>query len=597
MPTTEKPRRLSSQRDGLRISRANRNALESQLEHQYGSKIYPVWLPSEIDRDEDTAIFKDQARWRKYAEEELYAIFHYQQIEPANGFAAQQAWGDYLNLNKAFAEQLLEIYRPGDIVLIHDFYLLLLPHMLRRRLPKAHIGFYLHIPFPSSEIYRCLSHRKEILEGMLGANVIGFQSHSYSHYFSSCCTLILDHKSSSTGVETQNGHVTIETVPMGIDTVATQKYAFGSSAVREKIDRLRDTYAGKIIIIGRDHLDSAQGVVQKLQAFELFLDRYTQWQGKVVLLQVTSPNHRIASRRDQDKKIINQISELVSRINGSFGSLSFAPVHYFPQTFATEEYYALLRIADIGLITSVRDGINTTGLEYVICQDGNQGPLIISEFSGTAGSLGSAIHINPWDVGGVSDAINHALQLSQEERLKRYKKLYQNVVTLDVRNWTNAFLEKLIINSIPQNYSAITPLLDENRLLSQFRKARKRLFMFDYDGTLTPIVKDPGAAIPSDEVLKTIEALAADQRNAVWIISGRDQVFLDEWMGHVHSLGLSAEHGSFIRFPNAKIWENLAEKMDKSWQEEVMKVFQAYTRSTEGTDSIFTVLLSHIILK
>ena len=591
VPITEKPRRFSNQRDGFRISRPDRHALESQLEQQYGSKICPVWLPSEVDKGEDTVIFEDQSRWRKYAEEELYAIFHYQQTEPTNGFAAQRAWEDYSTLNKAFAERVLEIYRPGDLVLIHDFYLLLLPGMLRQRLPMVHIGFYLHIPFPSGELYRCLGRRKEILEGMLGANVIGFQSYSYSRYFSFSCTRILGLKSSSTGVETHNGHVFTETVPMGIDTTATQKYAFGNSTVNEKVDRLRKTYAGKIVIIGRDHLDSAQGVVQKLQAFELFMDRYPQWQGKVVLLQVTSPNHRIASKRDQDKKVINQISELVSRINGLFGSLSFAPVQYFPQTFATEEYYALLRVADIGLITSVRDGINTTSLEYVICQDGNQGPLIISEFSGTAGSLGSAIHINPWDVGGVAEAISRALQLSQEERLKRYKKSYQNVITLDVRNWTDAFLEKLLINSNPHNYSVITPLLDEDGLLFRFRKAKKRLFMFDYDGTLTPIVKDPGAATPSDEVIKTIEALASDHRNAVWIISGRDQAFLDEWLGHIHSLGLSAEHGSFIRYPNSKDWENLAQKMDKSWQDEVMNVFQVYTRKTEGMNSKFGDLI------
>lgn len=591
VPITEKSRGLPNQRDVFRISKPDRHALESQLEQQYGSKIFPVWLPSVVDKGEDTFTFEDQARWRKYAEEELYAIFHYQQTEPTDGFAAQRAWEDYSTLNKAFAERLLEIYRPGDIVLIHDFYLLLLPGMLRQRFPTVHIGFYLHIPFPSGEVYRCLGRRKEILEGMLGANVIGFQSYSYSRYFAFSCTRILGHRSSSTGVETPSGHISTEAVPMGIDTAATQKYAFGISAVNEKVGRLRDIYAGKTVIIGRDHLDSAQGVVQKLQAFELFMERYPQWQGKAVLLQVTSPNHRIASKRDQDKKIINQISELVSRINGSFGSLSFAPVQYFPQTFTTEEYYALLRVADVGLITSVRDGINTTSLEYVICQDGNQGPLIISEFSGTAGSLGSAIHINPWDVGGVADAISHALQLSQEERYKRYKKLYQDVITLDVRNWTDAFLEKLLINSIPRNCSTITPLLDRDGLLSRFCKTKKRLFMFDYDGTLTPIVKDPGAAIPSQEVVKTIESLAADHRNAVWIISGRDQVFLDEWLGHIHSLGLSAEHGSFIRYPNAKNWENLAEKMDKSWRDEVMSVFQAYTRSTEGMDRRFASLI------
>ena len=586
---------LSAQHAVVRVSQRARQKLESQLERQYGSKLCPIWLPCEMDKDEDIAIFKNQARWRKFAEEELYALFHYQHYEPTNGLKAQNAWEDYSLMNNAFADRLLEIYRPGDIIIVHDFYLFLLPSLLRRRLPNAYIGFYLHTPFPSSEIYRCLGRRKEILEGMLGANMIGFQTFSYSRHFSSCCTRILGHDSSSAGIDIFGGHISTEVIPMGIDTIAMHKF-IGFPGIMDTVSRLRDLYAGKKIIIGRDRLEPSQGVAQKLQAFELFLARYPHWREKVVLIQVTSPNHRFAGERDQDNRTANQITELVSRINGSFGSLSFAPVQYFPQTFAPEEYYALLHVADVGLITSVRDGINTTGLEYVICQNGNYGPLIISEFSGTSGNLGSAIHINPWDIGGVADAINRALGFSQEERVRRYNKLYQNVITLDVRSWTNNFLKRLITNLCSVDSSVITPQLDRGKMLSQFRKASKRLFLFDYDGTLTPIVNNPGAATPSDRVIRTIKALVADNRNAVWIISGRDQAFLDEWVGNINALGLSAEHGSFIRYPGAKTWENLAEKMDKSWQNEVLNVFQTYTESTQGIENVYINTSSYVIL-
>lgn len=211
------------------------------------------------------------------------------------------------------------------------------------------------------------------------------------------------------------------------------------------------------------------------------------------------------------------------------------------------------------------------------------GPLILSEFSGTAGTLSSAIHINPWDTTGVAEAINRALTMSPEEKKAQHVKLYKHVTTNTISTWSNHFVTRLLINLSSFDQSVATPALDRAKLLKQYRKARKRLFMFDYDGTLTPIVKDPQAAIPSDRVLRTLKTLAADPRNAVWIISGRDQAFLDEWMGHIPELGLSAEHGCFIRQPRSDDWENLAESSDMGWQKEVMEVFQHFTERTQGS--------------
>lgn len=581
IPVDGKTPQLAAQ-DGLHINAQERATLEKQLERDHGGRIVPVWLADEVDEDRDVYILKDQSRWRRFAEQELYTLFHYKQNEPKDGRAARTTWADYYRMNKAFADRILEIYKPGDIVLVHDYHLLLLPSLLRQRLPNVYIGFYLHVPFPSSEFYRCLSRRKEILEGVLGANMLGFQSYSYSRHFSSCCTRILGFDSSSAGVDAYGAHVAVDVFPIGINAPSTQKAAFGDPAVEEKIKGIRELYAGKKIIVGRDRLDAVKGVAQKLQAFELFLERYPEWHNQVVLIQVTSPSNVQDAKDDDDNRFVNKISDLVARINGQYGSMTFSPVQHFPQYLSKAEYFALLRVADVGLITSVRDGMNTTSLEYVICQKENCGPLILSEFSGTAGHLGNAIHINPWDLGGVADAIHKALTTPMEQRMEQEEKLYKHVVSNSVQSWTNGYLRRLLTNLTSFDQSFATPALDRAKILQQYRTAKKRLFMFDYDGTLTPIVKDPQSAIPSDRVIRTLKTLSSDPTNAVWIISGRDQAFLDEWMGHITELGLSAEHGSFMRQPRDDTWVNLTEKEDMSWQKDVLQVFQYYTERTQG---------------
>ena len=569
--------------EGLRITKSDRERLEKQLARDCDSKTVPVWLVDDFEEETGDALLKNQARWRRYGEHNLYTLFHYKQHEPTDGRAERKWWADYCRMNQLFADRILEIYTPGDIIWIHDYHLLLLPNLLRQRLPNIYIGFFLHIPFPSSEFLRCLSARKEILTGVLGANMIGFQSYSYSRHFSSCCTRILGFDSSSAGVDAYGAHVAVDVFPIGIDAAAISRIAYGDEGIEAKIARIRQQYTGQKIIVGRDRLDTVRGVAQKLEAFEMFLERYPQWREKVVLIQVTSPTSVEEEEEDSGHKISNKVSDLVSKINGQYGGLEYTPVFHFPQYLSRDEYFALLRVADVGLITSVRDGMNTTSLEYVVCQKDNHGPLILSEFSGTAGSLSNAIHINPWDLGGVARAINDALTMTPEAKASQHAKLYQHVTTNTVQVWSSNYLKRLITNLTSFDQSIATPALDKAKLLTRYRHAKKRLFMFDYDGTLTPIVKDPQAAIPSDRVIRTIKTLASDPRNAVWIISGRDQGFLDEWMGHISELGLSAEHGSFIRQPKSEDWENLTEKTDMSWQKDVMEIFQHYTERTQGS--------------
>lgn len=569
--------------DGLWINKEDKSRLEWQLGHDKNCRTIPVWLNDETEGVTDGSVcLKDQSRWRRFAEHELYTLFHYKQHEPTNGRAERQSWADYYKLNQRFADRILSIYKPGDLVMIHDYHLLLLPSMLRQRIPHMYIAFFLHVPFPSSEFLRCLPRRKDVLEGVLGANLIGFQSHSYSRHFVSCCSRILGFPSDITGVDAYGAKVTVGVFPIGIDAASVEKLAFNSANVNSQVKDLKQLYHGQKIIVGRDRLDTVRGVAQKLMAFERFLEMYPEWIGKVVLIQVTSPTSVEEEKEDAGNKIANKVSELVAKINGMYGSLSFSPVQHYPQYLSQDEYLALLRAADIGLITSVRDGMNTTSLEYVVCQRDTHGPLILSEFSGTAGSLKDAIHINPWDLSGVADQINYALTMSEDKKTFMHGSLYRHVTTRNVQTWSNSFVKRLLTVLSSNNAVISTPLLDKAALLSQYRSAKKRLFMFDYDGTLTPIVKNPGDAIPSERVIRTLKAIASDHRNAVWIISGRDQDFLQQYLGFIPELGFSAEHGSFMRHPGHTEWENLAETFDMGWQKEVMECFQKYTELTPG---------------
>ncbi|EEH07854.1 trehalose-phosphatase [Histoplasma capsulatum G186AR] len=578
---SEKP--SYSFQDGICVTQQDRIHLEAQLRNSRFGRVLPIWLTDEQEYPDQNLYLKDQGRWRRYPERELYPVLHYKQRSSTDGWSERKWWADYVRLNKLFADRILETYTPGDIVWIHDYHLFLLPGIIRQMVPNIYIGFFLHAPFPSSEFMRCLSKRKDILTGVLGANMIGFQTFSYSRHFASCCTRILGFDSNYAGIDAYGAHVAVDVFPIGIDVDAVRKLAYEEPGIGEIVNSIRKQYHGKRIIIGRDRLDSVRGVTQKLMAFETFLERYPQWRNKVVLIQVTNPTSVEEEKEESEAKISSQMSHLVSTINGRFGSLSFSPVQHYSRYLVPQEYFALLRAADIGLITSVRDGMNTTSLEYVVCQHENHGPLILSEFSGTAGSLSSAIHINPWDLGGVADVINQALLMTPEEREAQHSQLYKYVTTHTITSWSDKYLKRLLTNLSSFDQSIATPALDKSRLLSQYRKSRGRLFMFDYDGTLTPIVKDPQAAIPSDRVLRTIKTLAADPKNSVWIISGRDQAFLDEWMGHISELGLSAEHGCFIRHPRNDDWENLTEKSNMGWQKEVLEIFQHYTERTQGS--------------
>ncbi|KAK9377534.1 glycosyltransferase family 20-domain-containing protein [Lipomyces chichibuensis] len=547
------------------IEQTKAKSLLEEAAAKSGSTIAPVFLYG-----------GEQGRWRAYAEQVLWPLLHYILGEPSDGIEEKKWWLDYVKFNEAFADKICEIYKPGDIIWVHDYHLLLLPQILRQRLPKAYIGTFLHAPFPSSEYFRYLTKRRELLEGMLGANMIGFQAYSFSRHFISACTRVLGFESTSASVDAFGARVAIDAFPIGIDAARVQR-DMDTVAVRENMVAIRDLYPGKKIIVGRDRLDSVRGVIQKLHAFEMFCQMYPEMVEKVVLIQLTSPAYAHSA------KIEKKVNEIITHINGTYGMLHFTPVQHYPQQVARDEYFALLRVADLALITSVRDGMNTTSLEYVVCQRDSHGPLILSEFTGTAGMLTDSIIVNPWDSVGVAKAIHACLVMKPDRKAELEAKLYKHVTTHTIQAWVSQFLSKLVSTLASYDHSHMTPVLDRPLMYAKYKSASRRLFMFDYDGTLAPIVKEPSAAIPHPRVLDALERLASDSRNQVWIISGRDQAFLEQHLGGIHRLGLSAEHGCFMRRIGSESWVNLTETFDMGWQKDVVDIFQYYTERTQGS--------------
>lgn len=559
--------RDSFEHDPLYLTKTDKDHVTSLIRKKNNNEnIHPVWL-----------LRRDQNRWRKYAENILWPVFHYMMNEPSDGREEVDWWHDYVKFNEAYAAKIKEIVKPGDVIWIHDYYLLLLPQILKMELSNVYICHFLHIPFPSSEYFRCLSKRKVLIDGMLGANQLGFQSYSFARHFISCCSRVNGYETTPTKVTVHSSTTNVVTLPLGINVDNFQRDAF-TSEIEQKIKTLKELNQNRKIIIGRDRLDSVRGVVQKLQAFEVFLDIYPEWIGKVVLIQVSFKPFYHSSKLDK------KVNDLIANINRKYSSLNYSPVLHYNMRINKEEYLALLRVADLCLITSIRDGMNTTALEYIVCQKLKCSPLILSEFSGTTTVLQDSIQVNPWDSVGVANAINESLLLSDERKKAIEDTLYQSVINNTNQDWSCKVIKNLLDFASTQTSNHGTPYLNRPLLLKNYKAANRRLFLFDYDGTLTPIVRDPNAAIPSARLNSFLEKLTKDPKNELWIISGRDQVFLEKWIGSNYpQIGLSAEHGCFMKKAGVDKWINLTESFDMSWQTVVEEIFGKYTEKTPGS--------------
>ncbi|GAA5817194.1 hypothetical protein MFLAVUS_010737 [Mucor flavus] len=406
------------------LSEKTRDEIHATFKEKYNS--YPV-MTSEAILD---------GHYNQYCKQVLWPYFHYVvRDDPKNMMSQGGPYNAYKALNQQFADTIIENYQEGDIIWVNDYHLLLVPGMIREKIPNAVIGFFLHIPFPSSELFRCIPPRKEILEAMLQSDVIGFQTYSFARHFLQTCARILSVETTPSGIQLDSHYCSVGIHPIGIDIASLNK-KISDPTVTQWVTKLKEKYPDKKLIVARDKLDYIKGVRQKLLAFEQFLIHHPEWRGEVVLIQ-------IALSTSEHNELRAHISDVVSRVNSKFSNISYQPIVFLHQDISFAQYLALLTCADACLLTPLRDGMNLTSHEYIVCQRETHNPLILSEFTGTYGSFGASVRVNPWDFRQVGDAIHEALSMSSEEKTDRWNELYKCIETNSAQHFASNMITRL----------------------------------------------------------------------------------------------------------------------------------------------------------
>lgn len=506
----------------------------------------------------------------------IWPLFHY---FPSYTVYEEEYWQQYKHVNERFASAIAEIVGPGDTVWIHDYHFMLLPQMLRTRFPSIPIGFFLHIPFPSFEVFRLLpgAWRREILEGLVGADLVGFHTYEYTQHFLQCVLRILGYEHNMGQIVTPEWFVKADTFPMGIDFEKFARAVHDPEVQRER-EAIKSSLQSVRIILSVDRLDYSKGILKRLEGFEGLLEKYPYYHGKVKLIMVVVPSRIGVEHYDLMKK---QIEEMVGKINGRFGGIDWTPVVYQYRHVPFPALVAMYSLSDVALVTPLRDGMNLVAKEYIASREDQTGVLILSEMAGAAKELGEAVIINPNNREEIAEAMREALEIPVEEQKKRNAIMQQRLRRYNVVRWAQDFLHELIAaGQAQERFSArlLSPP-DKHRLLQDFEKGKRRLLLLDYDGTLTPIVRKPSLAIPSADLLRLVSQLAEHPANSLVLISGRDHGTLNEWFGQL-PVTLVAEHGSWIRERGAD-WRMLKQQTSE-WKLQIVPILQLYADRLPG---------------
>ena len=505
----------------------------------------------------------------------LWPLFHY-----FNQHAVydKKMWESYKHVNEIFCKAVLKEVKPGDIVWVHDYHLLLLPEMLREKSPELTIGFFLHIPFPSFEVFRVLPWRRELLYGLLGSDLIGFHTYDYMRHFLSSIRQMLGHEHSFGNILVDNRTVKIDAFPMGIDY---EKYsnAIHTPAVKKEIAKKQKKVEDRKIIFSVDRLDYSKGIIERLNSYELFLEKYPEYRKKVLMILVAVPSR---TKVDKYRQLKKDLDERVGRINGKHSTFGWAPVLYLYDSLSFDALCALYSLSDVCLITPMRDGMNLIAKEYIAAKNDGKGVLILSEMAGAAKELSEALIVNPNNMDKVADFINMALKMPEEEQIKRNKIMQKRLKRYNIEKWADDFIKNL---SAIKEYDReledrkLTHSIQE-KIIADFRSSSNRLILLDYDGTLTPFDPNPENAFPDSEVMSLLHGLTQNEKNEVIIISGRDKVTLETWFKDI-TIGLVAEHGVWIK-EKTGTWE-LIEPLANYWKDEIRPVLENFMDRTPGS--------------
>ena len=450
--------------------------------------------------------------------------------------------------------------------------------LIREKLPNVSIGFFLHIPFPSFEVFRLLPWRRQLLDGVLGSDLIGFHTYDDMRHFLSAVSRICFISNQHGQLNKDGRTIEVDSFPMGIDY---EKYA-NSSASPQTLSRevkFRTSLGGQKLMLSIDRLDYSKGIPARLEIFDLFFQKYPEYLGKVSLMMIVVPSR---DNVEQYRDLKEEIDLLVGRINGKYGAVNWTPIHYFYRSFPLSDLSAYYRMADVALVTPMRDGMNLVCKEYVASRLDKQGVLILSEMAGASKELSEAIIVNPNDKHQVRKAIKRALEMTEEEQIRHMEIMQASLKKYNIHHWVKLFMDRLHDVFVKQK-EMTTKLLDsaaEKTLIESFRKSDKKLLFLDYDGTLSPFNTDPTQAGPDEELHEIIRGLAKNKKISLVVISGRDRNTLENWLGQ-HDIEFVAEHGVWIKH-KGKEWET-SDKLDNSWKDDIRPIMEIYVNKTPGS--------------
>mmetsp|Transcript_55895 Transcript_55895/g.120932 ORF Transcript_55895/g.120932 Transcript_55895/m.120932 type:complete len:1035 (-) Transcript_55895:3-3107(-) len=559
-------------------SEAQQIELEQHLRTHF--QVVPVFLPSNRDH---------------FADQVLYPLFHYSLPSVETGLRVHD-WEGYELINGKFRDVVLKEYTLGDFVWINDYPLMLLPKLLRKERVDMTIGFYIHCVFPSSEVYRILPQREQLLRGILSANVIGFHNVQYMRRFLTTCTRILGLECTMSGgksgieaCEDAGGTYTrVIAVPLGINLqpgrcdVTEEKQGY--------ISQLEETFAGKKIIVAVDRLEAKGGIPHKMMAFHKFLQKEPSWAARCVFVQSVTPVEEADTDLDvgEQQRLLYQIYQMVGEVNSKFGTIGHLPVHFLCQRFRRTQLEVLFAKANAMLDTPLRDLLSRSAHEFLSLQHEEQcGVLILSEFSGSAPSLrAAALVVNPWDTNGFADAIQEALEMEVQDRLELHHYGHRYVSNNTLQQWAASFLEELqtAATDCETERLHIPPRLDHEQCVQAMRKASRRLIVLGYCGTLLPqdaqINPQVAQGLPPT-TMANLQVLCNDPTTKVVVVTGFDRYTMAKAVGSLHCWVI-AEGGFCFSEPGCKNWHTV-EQRDTEWMGPVKEIMQYFAARTPGS--------------
>lgn len=549
------------------------NELSSELSNEVQSKIRNEKCVSVPLTNQDIEEY-----YEGFSNRALWPLFHY--FMEYSKFE-QNEWEAYKRVNEKFAEVVIDNLEDGDTVWVHDYQLLLLPQLIKDRKPNTIIGFFLHIPFPSYEIFRTFPWREEILTGMLGADLLGFHTYDYERHFLSSVKRILRLDVQFNEISYHDRIIKVDSFPMGIDYDKFYNAALEHhNESREKSDlrkRLEEHITeDKKLILSIDRMDYTKGIPNRIKAFEYFLDTYPEYKEKVRLVMLAVPSR---SNVPQYQKLKRETDELVGRINGKFATVSWTPIWYFYRSLPFDDLIDLYISSDVALITPIRDGMNLVAKEYVATRTNGNGVLILSEMAGASKEMNESLLINPNSYEAFAVNLKRALTMPLEEQKTRIKFLQKRLKRYDVEKWADEFLKSLESTKNVKNQKVTKKLSSdyESEFIKSFKAKDKRLLLLDYDGTLVGFKDNPQDAEPDEALFNLLDKL--QEKSTLVLISGRDRDTFQRWFGH-KPYNLVTDHGVWL-YKN-KEWKAL-ERLKTDWMQNIRPILETFVDRTPGT--------------